>query len=110
MQRRPWSLLSCFLPILCLVLAPLVAQDNFQDVARIVAIGDVHGGFDEMVAVLRGVGVINEKNKWSGGKTQLVQTGDVVDRGSDSRKVMDLLMDLEKQARKAGGMVHPLLG
>lgn len=39
-----------------------------------------------------------------------MQTGDVPDRGPDSRKVMDLLMDLEKQARKAGGIVHALLG
>ena len=39
-----------------------------------------------------------------------MQTGDVLDRGADSRKIMDLLMKLEKQASKAGGHVHALIG
>jgi hypothetical protein len=34
----------------------------------------------------------------------------VVDRGPDSRAVMDLLMKLEKQAAAAGGAVHCLIG
>ena len=101
-------ILLCFLA--ALLLAPLPAQDTFTGVERVVAVGDVHGGFEEMVEILRGAGVINKKNKWSGGRTHLVQTGDVVDRGPESRKVMDLLKDLEKQAKKAGGMVHPLFG
>jgi hypothetical protein len=33
-----------------------------------------------------------------------------VDRGAESRKVMDLLMRLEKQSSKTGGAVHVLLG
>lgn len=86
------------------------AADTFSGVARIVAIGDVHGDFDQFVTVLRSAGVINNKNGWTGGKTHLVQTGDVPDRGPDSRKVFDLLMNLEKQARRAGGQVHALIG
>src|SRR6185503_16218623 len=43
-------------------------------------------------------------------KTHLVQTGDILDRGSDSRKAMDLLMRLEDEARQAGGAVHALIG
>ena len=39
-----------------------------------------------------------------------MQTGDVLDRGPDSRKVMDMLIDLEAQARDAGGRVHALIG
>ena len=38
------------------------------------------------------------------------KTGDVPDRGPDTRKAMDLLKKLEKQARKAGGRVHALIG
>ena len=86
------------------------AQDTFNGVERIVAVGDVHGDFGAFVSVLRDAGVIDAKNKWIGGKTHLVQTGDVLDRGPDSRKVMDLLQALEKQAPKAGGRVHSLLG
>jgi hypothetical protein len=87
-----------------------LAQDTFQGVQRIVAIGDVHGDYDVFVSLLRAAGLIGTDNKWSGGKTHLVQTGDVLDRGPDSRKAMDLLMTLEPQAKKAGGAVHALLG
>ncbi len=78
--------------------------------SRIVAVGDVHGGFDEFVQVLQDAGVINRRRQWSGGRTQLVQTGDVLDRGPHSRKVMDLLIALERPAAKAGGRVHALVG
>jgi hypothetical protein len=77
---------------------------------RIVAVGDVHGDYDQFVAVLRAAKVIDKENKWIGGATRLVQTGDVLDRGADSRKAMDLLMTLEKQAAAAGGAVHALIG
>lgn len=84
--------------------------DAFTGVQRVVAIGDVHGDFERFVQVLRLCKLVDEKNSWSGGKAHLVQTGDVVDRGPDSKKVMDLLMQLEEQARRAGGAVHALIG
>ncbi len=86
------------------------AQDVWTGVNRIVAVGDVHGDYEQFVSVLRAAGVIDRNGKWIGGKTHLVQVGDVVDRGPDSRKAMDLLMTLEKQADKAGGQVHALIG
>jgi calcineurin-like phosphoesterase family protein len=78
--------------------------------SRIVAVGDVHGDYGQFVKVLRAAKVIDKKNQWIAGKTRLVQTGDVLDRAADSRKAMDLLMRLEKQAKAAGGAVHALLG
>jgi len=102
--RLPAVLLVLF------VLPFILAQDASAETQRIVAIGDIHGGFDEMVAILRGGGIIDGKNRWAGGTTRLVQTGDLLDRGRDSCKVMDFLMELEKQAQKAGGRVHALLG
>ena len=77
---------------------------------RIVAVGDVHGDYEQFVKLLRGAGLLDEKDNWAGGKAHLVQTGDVPDRGARSRDVMDLLMKLEKQAKKAGGYVHALIG
>ncbi len=85
-------------------------QDTFTGVERVVAVGDVHGDLNQLTKVLRDAGVIGADNKWSGGKTHLVQVGDLPDRGPDTRKIMDLLIDLEKQARKAGGAVHVLIG
>lgn len=90
--------------------AAAAAQPVYSGVSRIVAVGDVHGDFDALVTVLRAAGVINKSNKWVGGATHLVQTGDCVDRGAESRKVLDLLINLEKQAPRSKGMVHALLG
>lgn len=98
--------------ILTILAWPRVApgQAVFTDVPRIVAVGDVHGDYAQFVTVLRQAGVIDGKARWAGGRTHLVQTGDVPDRGPDSRKVMELLMALAPQAAKAGGHVHALVG
>lgn len=77
---------------------------------RVVAIGDVHGDFEQMVRVLREAGLINKRKRWTGGEAILVQLGDIPDRGPDSRDAMDLLRKLESQARRAGGAVHVLIG
>ena len=85
-------------------------QCEFTGVDRIVAIGDVHGAYERFVEILQASGLIDKKEKWTGGRTHLVQTGDILDRGAGSRKAEDLLMRLQDDAKKAGGMVHPLLG
>jgi hypothetical protein len=85
-------------------------QDTWAGVERIVAVGDVHGDHEQFVKVLRAAKVIDAKHNWIAGKTHLVQTGDVLDRAPDSRKAIDLIMKLQKQASKAGGAVHPLIG
>src|SRR5579872_432215 len=82
------------------------AQAEWTGVERVVAVGDIHGDYNGFVEVLRMAGVIDPANHWIGGKMHLVQVGDVADRGPDTRKIMDLLMDLEKQATQAGGHVH----
>lgn len=104
--------LACILPLAWLVTGAAAARpdDSWNAVERVVAVGDVHGDHDRFVAVLRDAGLVDRRLRWTGGKTHLVQTGDRVDRGADSRKVMDLLMRLEKEARRAGGRVHPLIG
>ena len=100
--------------VLLLVQQPLPAAPRgsceWQGVERVIAIGDVHGAYDRFVEILRVAGVIDADAHWSGGKTHLVQLGDVIDRGNDSRKALDLLRQLEREAPAAGGQVHPLLG
>ena len=78
--------------------------------ARIVAIGDVHGGDTSFTAILQRTGLIDAQRQWRGGKAVLVQTGDVTDRGAGVRASLDLLMALERQASKAGGRVRMALG
>ena len=95
---------------LALSLSLFAAQAEWLGVERVVSVGDIHGDYGGFVEVLRMAGLIDDQNRWTGGKTHLVQVGDVCDRGADTRKVMDLLMDLEKQAALAGGHVHALVG
>jgi hypothetical protein len=76
----------------------------------VVAIGDVHGDFDDFVAILQRAGLIDAQQHWTGGKATLVQVGDLLDRGPKPREAMDLLMSLEKEAPQAGGRVVSLLG
>jgi hypothetical protein len=77
---------------------------------RVVAIGDIHGSYDGLLSVLQLAGLADEKGHWTGGGAHLVQTGDVLDRGTEAPKALDLLMRLEGEAKKAGGRVHALLG
>jgi hypothetical protein len=111
--RSPSALLVALVAAGVALCAPARAANDICDiegVARVVAVGDVHGSFDGLVAVLRMAGLVDEKNHWSGGQAQLVQVGDTIDRGKDTRAVLDLLMRLEKEAPKAGGRAHILLG
>lgn len=83
---------------------------GIDGVERIVAVGDVHGAYDRFVEILRTAGLIDDRQRWSGGRAHLVQVGDVLDRGPDSRKALDFLQRLEGEAASAGGAVHALLG
>ncbi|MBI1899278.1 MAG: metallophosphoesterase [Acidobacteria bacterium] len=101
----------------CLVLLLLAAwrpapaaDDVFTRVEKVVAIGDLHGDYEQFLVVLRAAGLVDARAKWIGGRAHLVQTGDVLDRGPDSRNIMDLLIELATEARRAGGQVHALIG
>ena len=99
--------------LICLITigrSPVSAGCCLDGAGRVVAVGDVHGDFSRFVMVLRHAGLIDNSKNWCGGKTRLVQTGDILDRGPDSRLVMDLIMKLEQQAPIQGGAVHFLLG
>jgi len=102
--------LACLLALLCAALPVSAAPYSWHDVPRIVAISDPHGAYDAMVRTLENAGIIDSDRNWSGKDSHLVVTGDMMDRGADSRKVMDLVMQLEQQALADGGMVHLLLG
>ena len=77
---------------------------------RIVAVGDVHGSYDGLVAILQRAELIDAGAHWIGGEATLVQTGDLFDRGLQVREVLDLLMRLQGEADSAGGRVIVLLG
>jgi len=90
--------------------AKKVDDYHWIGVERVIAIGDLHGDYGRYIDVMESAGLINKSGKWIGGKTHLVQTGDITDRGADSRKIIDHLVKLAKQAKKKGGYVHLLIG
>src|SRR5688500_12268013 len=92
--------------LLCAPVSPVVAQGA----PRLVAIGDIHGEFDGFKRILQAAGLADASGRWTGGRTQLIQTGDYTDRGTGTRAVLDLLMQLESQALSAGGRAFVLLG
>ena len=86
------------------------APMQVDQVDRVVAFADVHGANAELLALLRETGIVDAQDRWAAGKTHLVSLGDLLDRGADSRKVMDLLMRLQVEAQAQGGQLHVLLG
>jgi hypothetical protein len=92
--------------------AALLSQQPWQwpAASRVVVVGDVHGAYDALVRLLDAAGIVDEQLRWSGGDARLVSLGDLLDRGAESRKVMELLMRLEREAAESGGGVHVVLG
>jgi hypothetical protein len=85
-------------------------QSRFEDVERFVAIADIHGAYDAFETLLRNADIVDAELDWVGAADHLIIVGDVLDRGPDSRRALDLIMKLEPQARDAGGAVHFVLG
>lgn len=77
---------------------------------RIVAIGDIHGAIEPLRALLQQAGLTDAEDRWVGGTSILVQTGDLLDRGADVRAVVALIAQLQPEAEAAGGRVISLLG
>jgi len=115
------------LAILWMGLAPAEAVTS-----RIVSVADLHGDFDHALRVLQAAGLVEvpadsevitaptDPNgrpfsrykgvTWVGGNTTLVQTGDIVDRGTFSRDLYALFAELRRQAPAVGGRVVNLIG
>jgi len=77
---------------------------------RTVAIGDLHGDLAATRSALRAAGAIDARDHWSGGDLIVVQTGDILDRGDDESKIIDLFDALSAQAQAAGGQIVVLNG
>lgn len=100
----------CWLTALAAALVLSGDAGRAQPGTRIVAIGDIHGAYEEFVRILTRTGLIDAQQRWAGGRTTLVQTGDYTDRGAGVRQVFDLLMALEDGARRGQGETVILLG
>ncbi|MEM6536852.1 MAG: metallophosphoesterase [Pseudomonadota bacterium] len=113
---RPFGVIAALIGVLALaVTGPVLAQS--ADLHRsgplteqVIAVGDVHGDYSAYIEILSAAGLIDQDLDWAGGRTTLIQVGDVTDRGPDSRQIIDHLRDIQKQADKVGGKVIVLIG
>ncbi len=115
MNKNPLKTFSIVACLLSIVSAPAVVsakRSNWEwdDVSRVVVLGDVHGSYDKMVTLLVGTGTIDDRLTWTGGDWHVVFCGDLTDRGTNDRAVMDLVKRLQEEAAAAGGRVHVVLG
>ena len=106
-QVAPAARLKRILRTAILVLAALAAPASAQ---RIVAVGDLHGDYQAWQTIARATGITNAKGHWAGGKTILVQMGDITDRGSDSLAIVRNLQQLQREASRKGGKVYVVVG
>ena len=106
----------------------------YTNVKKIVAIGDLHGDILQLITILLHSKLIKRKKEsqcigkhdydsknwiWTGGKTYLVQMGDIFDGGRSSGKkyfvdyeveIYNFLIKLKKKAQEVGGDVILLMG
>lgn len=73
-------------------------------------IGDVHGHYDKLVALLQKHQIIDAHLAWLPDDTTLVFIGDFFDRGPNGVDVIDLVIRLQHESRRCGGQVHAVLG
>ena len=82
----------------------------FRGIDSIAVISDIHGSFNKYLDLLRAQGIVDNTNRWKFGKGHLVILGDCFDRGDKVTELLWHIFSLEKQADKAGGRVHMMLG
>jgi hypothetical protein len=74
---------------------------------RVWAFTDPHGVASGLETALREAGLVDSALRWiAPPRTALVGCGDYVDRGLESRRVVQLLRRLEREAAAAGGAVQ----
>ena len=97
-----------FCSLLAAARGPVVVE---RDAApeTLYAIGDAHGDVERLTTLLRTVHLSNGAT-WTGGRSVLVVTGDMIDKGPHSVDVLRLLAALRAAAPKSGGQVILLSG
>lgn len=81
-----------------------------KQLRRLFAIGDLHGYRSEAVRALRAADLIDAQEHWIAPNVTLVVMGDVIDRGPDSKGVVDLLLRWQQEAPGLASAVICLLG
>ena len=94
--------------------SPAVVQLDTSE--TVYAVGDPHADYNRLVTLLTGAKLIAGappspgKVTWTAGKSVVVFTGDLIDKGTNSLGVISLVRALQTAAAAAGGRVIVLMG
>ena len=90
---------------------------------KIIAIGDIHGDYYIFIQLLKLAKVINNNLEWIGKDTYVIQLGDTLDgkrpniqaenrflKETGEIEITNLILNLDKKAKKYGGRVISVLG
>jgi len=73
-------------------------------------VGDTHGQYDNLRKLLGSAGLVDAEGHWSGGHKHIVFLGDLFDRGADVTRNLWFMYRLQREATRAGGGAHVMLG
>lgn len=85
---------------------PAIVQADTD--ATIYVVGDVHGDYNRLINLLEGTKLIStgtQPIRWEAGQSTVVFTGDLIDKWPQAVSVLLLIMDLQSQAKAAGGQI-----
>ena len=90
---------------------------------KIIAVGDIHGDYYIFIELLKMAKVINSNLQWTGKDIFVIQLGDTLDgkrpdinidnnylKTTGEIEITNLILNLDKQAKKQGGRVISILG
>jgi len=89
---------------------PPPESGELRGVDSLFVVGDIHGEYDHLRQLLTNAGLVDGDAHWVGGTRHVVFLGDLFDRGPDVTRVLWFVYRLEREARRAGGGAHVVLG
>ncbi len=102
-----------------------IFETGIPEADRIIVLGDIHGDWNLLIESLKIAKVIDNKGKWIGKDTIVVQVGDQIDRcrykagescygikddEQSDYKILKYMSELNEQAMKKNGAVYSLIG
>lgn len=94
-------------------------QGTYPPAERLIVIGDIHGDYNAFIQVLQKSKIINNDLEYIGGKSHVVQVGDILDRKpremdvddeDGEAKIMALILEIQIKSYLHGGGYHPVIG
>jgi hypothetical protein len=84
--------------------------DTYAMPPKLLAVSDIEGNLDHLIAFLHFHNVIDNNYNWAWGTNHLLFNGDSVDRGDKVTELLWFIRKLQQQAAEASGNVHFVLG